>query len=139
MAPKMTAVYAAADGVVTTIGTSRRAGRYLIVEHTGGWDTYYIHLNNDTLGTDDGDAPWTLTVASGIEEGATVQAGQVLGWSGDSGNAEGTGPHTHFELLVNGRSVNPYPYLKEAFERDHAEYLRREHMLANQVSGVPIV
>jgi murein DD-endopeptidase MepM/ murein hydrolase activator NlpD len=114
MAPKLTEVYAAADGVVTKLSTSARAGRYLIIEHAAGWETYYIHLNNDTPGTDDGNASWLLTVGPGIEEGTRVEAGQLIGWVGDSGNAEGSGPHLHFELHHNGAPVNPYQALVEA-------------------------
>lgn len=116
MAEKMSEVYAFAAGVVTKVGESRRPGRYVIIEHPEGWDTYYIHLNNDTPGTDDGKADWRFTVAPGIEEGAEVRAGQLIGWVGDSGNAEGSGSHTHFELLHNGQNINPYHELEIAFD-----------------------
>ena len=56
MAPKMAQVYAFADGVVETVATSRRGGRYIVIEHGDGWSSTYIHLNNDNPGTDDGDA-----------------------------------------------------------------------------------
>ena len=123
MAPKMTEVYSIADGVVDTVGTSRRSGRYLKIDHGEGWTSVYIHLNNDNLGTDDGKADWSLTIAPGVEEGSEVKAGQLIGWVGDSGNAEWTGPHTHFELRHSGRAVNPYRHLRAAWERDHARYL----------------
>ncbi len=70
------------------------------------------------IGADDGDAPWTLTVAPGVELGSHGQAGQLIGWVGDSGNAEGTTPHTHFELRSDGRPMNPYSTSQEAFDRD---------------------
>jgi murein DD-endopeptidase MepM/ murein hydrolase activator NlpD len=117
MAPKGTEIYAAADGVVIRVTSSRRAGRYVGIAHADGWETYYMHLNNDLPGTNDGKAPWFLTVAFGIAEGAEVRAGQLIGWVGDSGNAEGGMPHTHFELHRNGRAVNPYPYLRAAWQR----------------------
>lgn len=117
MAPKMTEVYALADGTVTVIGTSRLAGRYLIVEHDADWETYYIHLNDDTPGTNDGAAAWSLTVVPGIEVGSQVVAGQHIAWVGDSGNAAGS-PHTHFELHYQGRAIDPYPYLMAAWEQD---------------------
>jgi len=116
MAEKMTEVYAFADGVVAKVGESRRAGRYIIIEHAEGWDSYYIHLNNDNPATDDGDADWRLTVPDGIEVGSNVVAGQLIGWVGDSGNAEGSGAHTHFELRNGGRNVNPYHVLESAYE-----------------------
>jgi len=132
---KMTEVYAVADGVVVKVNDNPRAGRYLIIEHADGWESYYIHLNNDGLDDDSGDGPWMLTVAPGVEAGALVEAGQLIGWAGDSGNAEGNSPHTHFELHFQGRPLNPYPYLEAAFERDHADLLRRMQTLLNQIDG----
>ena len=126
MAPKLTPVYAAADGIVDTVAESSRAGRYVILRHYGGWTTWYVHLNNDNPGTDDGRAPWSLTLVPGVEEGVFVRAGQQIGYVGDSGNAEWTGSHTHFELELDGRSVDPGPYLKEAKERA----IDLEHTLA---------
>lgn len=127
MAPKMTEVYAVADGVIEIIRTSRLGGRYLGIDHGSGWESYYMHLNNDYPGTDGGGADWAYTIAPGLKEGSEVKAGQLIAWVGDSGNAEWTGPHTHFELHYNGRAVNPYPHLVAAMERDAAEQaLQRE-------------
>jgi len=122
MAPKMTQVYAAEDGYVARIETHSLAGRYIEIAHEAGWSTSYVHLNNDNPGTDDGDADWSLTLAPGVFLGAWVVAGQLIAWVGDSGNAEWTGSHTHFELAIDGRPINPYPYLVEARERDEARY-----------------
>jgi murein DD-endopeptidase MepM/ murein hydrolase activator NlpD len=125
LAPRMTEVYAVADGIVIHIGTSRLSGRNIRIEHEDGWTSHYVHLNNDNIGTDDGRAPWTLTIAPGVEVGKRVKKGQLIGWVGDSGNAESTTPHTHFELRNDGRAVNPYELLQEAYQRDrdHEEWL----------------
>lgn len=131
MAPKMTPVYAAADGVVSRIATQRRAGRYLVIDHGDGWETWYVHLNNDTPGTNDGRAAWTSTVVPGMEVGTAVVAGQHIAWVGDSGNAEGGTPHTHFEIQRNGRSIDPYPYLVPAYEAALAA--RAEERMAGMV------
>ncbi|MDJ0962327.1 MAG: M23 family metallopeptidase, partial [Acidimicrobiia bacterium] len=111
-APKGTPVVAAAPGTVVRITVGERAGRYIVVEHFDGWRTYYLHLDNDTPGTDDGlgGAP-----AEGIAVGVRVEAGQILDFVGDSGNAEGTPPHLHFELHPPGEGpINPYPHLRAA-------------------------
>lgn len=120
MAPKMTEVYAVADGVVLGIRDRGSAGRYVVIEHSDGWESWYMHLNNDTPGTDDGSAPIELGVV--VEEGDVVEAGQHIGYVGDSGNAEGSSPHTHFELHRNGSPIDPYAHLVAALERAVAEY-----------------
>lgn len=108
MGPKMLPVVAVADGVVKWIGSSCC---FLSIDHGGGWETWYIHLNNDTPGTDDGQA-WGI--APGIERGTPVYQGQLIGWVGDSGNAENTAPHLHFQIFDNGVAINPYQYLLAA-------------------------
>jgi len=111
-AAKGTPVVAVGPGTVVRITVGERAGRYIVVEHPDGWRSYYLHLNNDTPETDDGlgGAP-----APGIVVGARVEAGQVLDYVGDSGNAEETPPHLHFELHVPaGDATNPYPHLRAA-------------------------
>jgi murein DD-endopeptidase MepM/ murein hydrolase activator NlpD len=117
MAPKLTHVYAAAAGVVTVIDTHGSAGRYVEIQHQAGWATRYLHLNNDDPGTDNGRADWSLTLVPGLEVGTHVKAGQHIGYVGDSGNAEWTGSHTHFELAHDGGEVDPYPVLKDAYAR----------------------
>jgi hypothetical protein len=101
-------VVAAFDGVVTWIGSSCC---YLAIDHGGGYETWYIHLNNDTPGTDDG-LGWGI--APGITEGTPVAKGQLVGYVGDSGNAEAVGPHLHFEIRLWDSPINPYPYLLNA-------------------------
>ncbi len=142
MADKMTPVLAAVDGVVVFVGDSPRAGRNVRIEHANGWETWYLHLNNDNLGTDDGKADWSLSFAEGIEEGVEVRAGQVIGYVGDSGNAEASGSHTHFELHSPGGRVNPYPFLEPAYAR--FQLILEERRIAElasviaDVSGQPL-
>ena len=111
-ADKGTPVVAAADGTIARMTVGERAGRYIVVEHLDGWRSLYLHLDNDTPGTDDGlgGAP-----APGIGVGVRVSAGDVLDYVGDSGNAEGTPSHLHFELhRADGTAVNPTPHLDAA-------------------------
>ena len=113
MAAKMIPVVAAADGTVgwqhDEIGGSCCG---MALHHDDGWASWYIHLNNDTPGTDDG---LGFGFAEGIVSGAHVTAGQLIGWVGDSGNAEWTGSHLHFELhRPDGTKFNPYESLLAA-------------------------
>ncbi len=101
-------VVAAFDGVVDWIGGTCC---YLSIDHGGGYQTWYIHLNNDTPGTDDG-LGWGF--APGIVEGTPVTKGQLIGFVGDSGNAEWVAPHLHFEIRLGGVPIDPYPYLLAA-------------------------
>ncbi len=119
MAPKMTPVLAAASGTVHYVNWSRNPDELnahrcctITIRHDDGWESWYIHLNNDTPGTDDGQA-WGIV--EGIVPGTRVEAGQQIGWVGDSGNAENTSPHLHFELFdAGGVIVNPYNSLLNA-------------------------
>ena len=109
LAPKMAPVYAAAEATVGWLG-SRCCSVFL--RHDDGWESWYIHLNNDSPGTDDG-LGWGI--AEGIVPGARVSAGQLIGWVGDSGNAEDSAPHLHFELHApGGVPVDPFPALLAA-------------------------
>ena len=89
----------------------------MALHHDDGWTSWYIHLNNDTPGTDDGQG-WGF--APGIETGVHVEAGQLIGFVGDSGNAEDVAPHLHFELHQpdptdsQGLPINPYSDLLAA-------------------------
>ncbi len=111
-ADRLVPVVAIADGVVEEVDEGRLAGQYVIVRHDNGWRSKYLHLNNDTEGTDDGLA---LGYAEGVEVGVQVRAGMVIGFVGDSGNAERTAPHLHFALhQPNGLPINPHRALTRA-------------------------
>lgn len=111
-AARATAVVAVANGTIEEVGVGRLAGQYIVVRHDDGWRSKYLHLNNDSPGTDDGLA---IGYAAGIEVGVRVEVGTVIGFVGDSGNAESTSPHLHFELRQpDGRAINPYDALVDA-------------------------
>lgn len=104
-------VVASHDGVITDI---RDDGEWCNVQITGedGWYTRYVHMNNDTPGYDDEDY---MCIPSGLAEGSEVKAGQLIGWVGDSGNAESTQPHIHYEIrMPSGLPVDPLASLKAA-------------------------
>ncbi|MDJ0791914.1 MAG: M23 family metallopeptidase [Acidimicrobiia bacterium] len=118
MSPRGTEVVAVADGVITDFGEGRLSGYFIKVDHGDGWATAYMHLNNDTIGTDDGEGGLWTAINPNLAVGDEVRAGDVVGYVGDSGNAEGTQPHTHFELKYDGEKINPYPYLADVWERE---------------------
>jgi murein DD-endopeptidase MepM/ murein hydrolase activator NlpD len=118
ISPRGTEILAVADGIVTELGESRMSGYFIRIDHGDDWTTSYLHLNNDTHGTDDGDGgTWTAFYPT-LKPGDRVVAGQVIGYVGDSGNAEDTVPHTHFEIKHDGEKTNPYPYLRDALEQE---------------------
>ena len=117
MSPKGTWVVAVDDGIVERLDWNRLSGWNIMIRHADGWTSHYLHLDNDTSGTDDGEGGPETAYAEGLEVGSFVKAGDVIAFVGDSGNAENTGSHTHFELHVDGTKVNPYPYLAAAMDR----------------------
>ena len=103
---------------------------YLILEDDAGWEYWYIHINNDSPGTDDGANPAEWRFAPGIERGSRVKAGQHIAYMGDSGNAEWTAPHVHFEIREpSGTPIDPYQSLQSA----------RRFVLGTTSSEPPIV
>ena len=117
MGPKMTRLLAANDGTVTALrhDSSGLSGNSLTITDDDGWKYVYIHLNNDRPGTDDGANIYDQAFAPGLRRGSVVEAGDLVGFMGDSGNAENAGSHLHFELhRPDGTVVNAYPSLKAA-------------------------
>jgi murein DD-endopeptidase MepM/ murein hydrolase activator NlpD len=92
-APTGTPVRAVADGVLALIGDASGYGNVIYVDHPGGMQTRYAHLN---------------AFAEGLAKGSPVQAGQTIGYVGTTGRS--TGPHLHFELHVAGRPVDPMAF-----------------------------
>ena len=114
-ARKGTPLIAVADGVISDdFGNSRVGGYRLHIIDNQGVDYYYAHLNNDSPGTDDGMGGAVAAFAPGIAPGVGVTKGQIIGYIGDSGDAEPTPAHLHFSISVGGTYVNPFPYLKGA-------------------------
>lgn len=117
MAEKMRSLVAAVDGEISFITEDEATwGWSLSILDIDGYEYNYLHLNNDTPGTDDGEGGYNNAFASGIKLGAKVKKGQVIGYLGDSGNAETTPPHLHFEIreAKTQKPINPYESLKVA-------------------------
>jgi Peptidase family M23 len=115
MAPKRALALAAEAGKVKFWTHSATAGCMLYLYGASGTTYYYIHLNNDLTKRNDnkGKCVAGTAYAKGLKSGATVAAGQVVGYVGDSGDANGIHPHLHFELHPSGgKAVDPYQWLQ---------------------------
>lgn len=89
-APTGTPIFAAGNGVVEEIGWKNGYGKFIKLRHNGTYETAYGH---------------TSRFASGLKKGSKVKQGQVIAYVGATGRA--TGPHLHFEIMINGAHVNP--------------------------------
>lgn len=105
-APTGTPVWAAGDGRVIEAGYNRANGNYIFVQHGNNIVTRYLHLSRKQ-----------------VKQGSRVRQGQVIGQVGATGLA--TGPHLHYEFLVNGVHRNP-----RTVDLPPAEPLSAEHMVA---------
>ena len=124
MGKKMLPLLAAVDGVVHRDHVQQHVvGRQL--GHDQGAPTAGRTTTSTSTttrpGTDDGQATRAQAFPADIVLGATVRRGQVVGYMGDSGNAESTGPHLHFEIRqppppggYTGTPINPYESLRQA-------------------------
>jgi murein DD-endopeptidase MepM/ murein hydrolase activator NlpD len=98
MAPFNTPLYAVERGIITRVGTDVLGGTKLWLKGQSGTYYYYAHL---------------AAYAEGMVEGALVNAGDVVGFVGDTGNAQGGAPHLHFQVHPGGgEAVNPYGLLR---------------------------
>jgi len=117
MATKKSLAVAVEAGTVKFWTSSANAGCMLYLDGDSGTQYLYIHLNNDRTMRNDNSGkcvPGTA-YAKGLSSGARVQAGQPIGYVGDSGDANGIASHLHFELHPDGGcAVSPYRYLKSA-------------------------
>lgn len=115
-AQKGSPIVAIADGRVNTISYSESSGYYIAIDHQNGWLSLYVHLDDDINGNDNLGGRNTA-FADDIYLGGEVTAGQTIGYVGDSGNADGTVPHVHFEVRYMGKSYDVYDYIKSSWER----------------------
>ncbi len=115
-ASKLTPLVAAQDGVVQSVQYPEPSyGWFISIAGDDGYDYWYLHINNDSPGTDDGVGGPTYAYALGVRAGWPVKKGQLIGYVGDSGNAESTAPHLHFEIhRGDGKTINPYLSLNAA-------------------------
>lgn len=85
-----TPIVAAGDGTITQLGRKGAYGKYIRIKHSNGYQTAYGHMNG---------------YKTGLKAGSKVKRGEVIGYVGQTGRV--TGPHLHFEVWENGKTVNP--------------------------------
>jgi murein DD-endopeptidase MepM/ murein hydrolase activator NlpD len=124
-APSGTPIMAAGDGVVEVAGRNGGYGRYIRIRHNGSYKTAYAHLRR---------------YARGIRRGRRVKQGQIIGYVGSSGRS--TGPHLHYEILVDGRQVNPLtvrmPTGRRLKGKELARYQQHLGDVLNQIAATPL-
>lgn len=96
-APRGTPIQATTQGIVSKVGENTLGGRVVMIIGPGGAGHYYAHLED----------------YADIAPNDWVNAGDIVGYVGDSGNAKGTPTHVHYGIYINGSAVNPYPLLRK--------------------------
>lgn len=89
-------VYATADGIVVEAKFTGGLGKCILIFHGLGISTKYGHLSKIV-----------------VKEGQKIKRGTLVGYTGSTGRS--TGPHLHYEVLLNGKPVNPLEYILESF------------------------
>lgn len=106
MGRKMLKLLSVVNGTVIELRYQAR-GNSLYIKGDDGWYYCYLHVNNDDPGTDNGANQFKYAFAPGLAIGKRVLKGELVGYLGDSGNAEGTAAHLHFEIrMPNARWYN---------------------------------
>lgn len=95
-AKRGTPVLSSTEGLVLKVGTNRLGGLVVWVLGPGGQRHYYAHLDR----------------YANVESGMRIEAGRVLGYVGNTGNAKGTPPHLHYGVYDIGGAINPFPLLR---------------------------
>ena len=89
-APKGTPIYAGGNGVIEYVGNNGGYGKYIRIRHNNEYKTAYAHLSG---------------FKKGILKGIRVNQGDIIGFVGSTGNS--TGPHLHYEIIFQGKQINP--------------------------------
>ncbi len=123
-APRGTPVRATSDGVVTWAARNGSFGKLIVIQHNGQFETKYAHLND---------------YAPGLKKGSRVRQGEVIGYVGTTGGS--TGPHLHYEFLVNGEHKDPAKMLDQmpkANSLDPSELPRFRSQMREQLAKLHI-
>jgi murein DD-endopeptidase MepM/ murein hydrolase activator NlpD len=121
-----TPILASGNGVVEEAGHKGYNGNYVRIRHANGYHTAYSHMSR---------------FASGLEPGVKVRQGQVIGFVGSTGLS--SGPHLHFEVLVNSRFVDPMsiqvPRERKLEGKDLAEFQKERARIEELMRRSPVM
>ncbi|MBX4335256.1 M23 family metallopeptidase [Bartonella raoultii] len=122
VAPKGSPIIAVGDGIVTKVGVTGGYGNHTEIQHANGYVSTYSHQSR---------------YAPNIKPGVKVRQGQIIGYVGSTGMA--TGPHCHFEIIVNGVKVDPMririPDSKALTNQDLQAFLREKNNIDSLINN----
>ncbi len=123
--PVGTPIMASGNGTVEVAGREGGYGNYVRIRHANGYKTAYGHM---------------LRFAEGVAKGAKVRQGQIIGYLGNTGMS--TGPHLHYEVLVNNRFTNPLsikiPRSRQLQGRLLSEFRREKSRIDDLMHRAPV-
>ena len=124
-APTGTPILAAGTGTIEEAGRKGQNGIYMRIRHANGYQTAYSHMSR---------------LANGARDGIKVQQGQIIGYVGTTGLS--SGPHLHFEVLVNSRFVDPLqievPRERRLTGRQLADFQKERARIDDLVRRAPV-
>lgn len=124
--PPGTPILAAGRGTIEFAARNGQYGNYVRIRHANGYHTSYAHMQK---------------FARGVKEGVSVRQGQVIGYIGTTGLS--SGPHLHFEVLVNKRRVDPMsiqvPQERQLSGRELAEFQRERARIDELIRRAPVM
>lgn len=124
-APIGTPIIAAGTGVIEEAGLKGQYGNYIRIRHANGYQTAYAHMSR---------------FAPGVAAGVKVRQNQVIGYSGNTGFS--TGPHLHYEVLVNNQFVDPLsiqvPRERRLTGRQLAEFQKERTRIEDLLRRQPV-
>jgi len=125
-APTGTPILAAGSGTVEEAGRKGYNGNYVRIRHANGYQTAYSHMSR---------------IASGLKGGMKVRQGQVIGYVGSTGLS--SGPHLHYEVLINTRFVDPLsiqvPRERKLTAKDFSDFQRERARIEDLMRRAPVM
>lgn len=118
-APIGTPIYSAGTGVVDFIGWKSGYGKFIVIKHGNNLSTAYAHASR---------------FANDLRKGMRVKQGQVIAYVGQTGQT--TGPHLHYEILIDGKQVNPMKFKSTPGLKLSGKQLAKFNKFKSQVSSL---